>query len=182
MNALSTSQYEIITGPLVYITIVCAFRRGCVRRSELQSSSYGSRRNTDQLRIFVIFWIFPAPLCYIAAGVRGAFGACANKQGVVWSVSGEGMSTDSEGNGDPQPSKEKEKETKQAYVPVSSYRYLFRTYIQGRAVPTEVVAIAVAPTVTNYDATTYKDFPTDLHDVAVGGNVEQVAVTASVQL
>ncbi|CAI8006763.1 hypothetical protein GBAR_LOCUS4890 [Geodia barretti] len=79
------------------------------------------------------------------------------------------MSTDSEGNGDPQPSKEKEKETKQAYVP-------------GRAVPTEVVAIAVAPTVTNYDATTYKDFPTDLHDVAVGGNLEQVAITASVQL
>ena len=64
----------------------------------------------------------------IKRSVRGAFGACANKQGVVWSVSGEGMSTDSEGNGDPQPSKEKEKETKQAYVPVSSYRYLFRTY------------------------------------------------------
>ena len=45
-----------------------------------------------------------------------------------------------------------------------------------------MVAIAVAPTVTNYDATTYMDFPTDLHDVAVGGNFEQVAVTASVQL
>ena len=44
----------------------------------------------------------------------------------------------------------------------------------SRGEPTEVVAIAVAPTVTNYDATTYKDFPTDLRDVAVGGNLEQV--------
>ena len=85
------------------------------------------------------------------------------------------MLTDSEGNGIPQPSKEKE--TKQAYVPVSSYFDLTLSLLlllQGRAVPTEVVAIAVATTVTNYDATTYKDFPTDLHDVAVGGNLEQV--------
>ena len=100
------------------------------------------------------------------------------------------MSTEqTEGNGEHPPTKEEEEErgVNQAYVPVSRYVYtcvsdnyednrLRESHLQCQGpIPTEVAAIAVAPTVVNYDATAYKDFPADLPDVSVGGRLEQVS-------